>query len=76
MKSVLKPPRNKRLILEYDKLVSNFASRFNVRRCILDLPRDALFDILAAADPPTACALAGRGLHSSTFQLNLSPLCH
>jgi len=61
MKPKLKPPGSKRLKLNWDILLSNFAFKFNLRRC----------------NPSPTAALAsafnlGRGLHSSTFQLNLS----
>jgi hypothetical protein len=42
MKPVLKPPGIKRLKLEYDKLVSDFAFNFNLRRYIMDALDDAI----------------------------------
>ena len=33
MKPTLKPPGTKRLKLKYDELLSNFAFKFNLRRC-------------------------------------------
>jgi len=61
-KPTLKAPGTKRLKLKHDKLVSSFAFIFNLRRYIkaqkgMQLPE---------------ANIMGRGLHSSTFQLNLS----
>jgi len=52
----------KRLKLQYDESLSNFAFSLRLRRYTLDAPFDFNYGVV----------LAGRGLHSSTFQLNLS----
>jgi hypothetical protein len=77
MKPKLKAPGTKRLKLNYDAPLSNFAFNFNFR----------LYTALAAAMPvPTAATtsredadeggIRGRGLLSSTSQLNLSRCWH
>ena len=58
MKTMLKAPGTTRLDLAYDKLLSNFGFNFKLRR----------YTMVLAEDPQEA----GRGLHSFTFQLNLS----
>ena len=60
IKPKLKSPGTKRLKLECDGLLSNFAFNSNFRRFIkgLHVPLTKMPD--------------GRGLHSSTFELNLS----
>ena len=68
IKPTLKAPGSKRLKLDYDEPLLNFAFKFNLRRC----------NEACMANPDIARAtgggkyLIGRGLHSSTFQLNLS----
>jgi hypothetical protein len=63
MKPMSKAPGSKLLKLKYDKLLSNVAFNFNLRRYSQEFLKWAL-------QPP------GRGLHSSTFQLNLSRVGH
>jgi len=63
MKPKLRPPGTKRLKLEYDGLRSNFGFRFDLRRYIKDNKLNL---------DEYAGLLNGRGLRSSTFQLNLS----
>ena len=58
IKPTLKPSGAKRLKLKYDGPLSNFAFKFNLRRCT------------TARSTSTRC-VSGRGLHSFTFQLNL-----
>ena len=91
MKPKLKPPGTKRLKVNYDILLSISAFNFILRRYSAEehnalatemaryhnpamqfrLPRDALIR------PPTwASNIPGRGLHSSTVQLNLSRFGH
>jgi len=57
IKPTLKAPGSKRLKLKYDELPSNSAFIFNLRRYIQE---------------NFALTVAGRGLHSSTSQLNVS----
>jgi hypothetical protein len=65
MKPKLKAPGPSLLTLKYDEPLSSYAFKFNLRRYHmfgaggggLEMPGDAML---------------GRGLHSSTFQLNLS----
>ena len=59
MKPRMKPPGTERLKSEHDGLLSNFGFKFKLRRYSV-LVRDA------------AQYIAGRGLHSSTSQLDLS----
>jgi hypothetical protein len=63
IKAMLKAPGTKLLKLEYDELLSSFAFKFSLRRYMKggDLFRAKLRK-----------ELTGRGLHSSTFQLNVS----
>jgi len=63
MKPTLKAPGTKRLKLKCDKLLSNFVFNFNLRRHRTG----------GGAGPigEAATRLAGGGLHSSSFQLNL-----
>jgi hypothetical protein len=65
MKRKLKPPGTKHLKAKYDKLLSNAAFKFNVRRYKMERGYGAA----AAREHEQS---ADRGLHSSTFQLNLS----
>jgi hypothetical protein len=58
----LKAPGTKRLKLEYDVLLSNFAFGLNLRRYIM----------VATDVASRGLDISGRGLHSSTFQLNVS----
>jgi len=60
IKPMLKGPGAKRLKLKPDELLSNLAFNFNLRRYNKGLG-------------PT---MAGRGLHSFPFQLNLSSSAH
>jgi hypothetical protein len=67
IKTMLKAPGTKRLKLKCDDVASSFAFNFNLRRYILSpnmcVERKSVPDLI------------GRGLHSSTFQLNLSAVC-
>jgi len=70
IKPTLKAPGAKRLKLKYEKLLSSCAFKSNLRRST------------KAADPGKCFVPSrgleghpGRGLHSFTFQLNLSCLC-
>ena len=54
-----------RLKLKCDELLSNFAFNFNMRRYMAAMTWPASFKVDAD----------GRGLHSSTFRLNLSAFC-
>ena len=60
----LKAPGPKRLKLSHDKLVSSYAFDCNLCRYIVDCHVHA-----------PQYAFTGRGLHSSTFQLNVSAFC-
>jgi sugar/nucleoside kinase (ribokinase family) len=73
-----------------DVLISNFAFKFNLRRCTKDgkiarypviaLPKEKLVDTNGAGDAFVGGFLSqlvtGRGSHSSTSQLNLSCVYH
>jgi len=65
IKPTLKPPGTKRLKLKYEKLVSNFDFNYSLRR--YDKGKPTLVGACVGA-------IAGRGLHSSTFRLNLRAL--
>ena len=56
-----------RFNLKYDEPLSDFAFKFNLRRYIMVYPRAA-----APGGGGTILNVHGRGLPSSTFQLNLS----
>ena len=62
IKPALKAPGTERLKLEYDELLSSSAFQLNLRRYIEGLESDIKFVV----------AGLGRGLHSSSSQLNLS----
>jgi len=64
IKPKLKAPGTKLLKLEHDNLLSSFAFELNLRRYDMDLQSNSA----ALAEEQAE----GRGLHSSTFQLNLS----
>ena len=66
IKFTLKAPKTKPLKVSHDGLLSNFAFNFNLRRYnwALDL----------CVGMHTISVPGGRGLHSSSFQLNLSRL--
>jgi len=64
MKSRLKPPGTKRLKLNCDEPLSTSAFKFNLRQ----------YTVGVARYEEAALRLVGRGLHSSTFRLNLSAL--
>ena len=68
MKSTFKAPGSKLLKLEQEKLLSNFAFKFNLRRYTQGGP--GMPEMLT----PTS-AIMGRGLHSFTFQLHVSAFC-
>ena len=85
IKSPLKPPGTKRLKLiygPYDGPRSNIAFSFNLRRYMVDF--DGCFALNCSRCRAAFCAYCladcgkdahmhvGRGLHSFTFQLNLS----
>jgi len=62
----LKPPGTKRLKLNYNNLLSSFAFNPNLRRYMEG-------EAMRGADGGEASTgIVGRGLHSSTSQLNLS----
>ena len=63
----LKAPVSHSLKLNYDEMLSNVAFKFNMRRHSLVHMLDHR---LMRED--IVLLLVGRGLHSSTFQLNLS----
>ena len=73
IKLTLKAPRSKLLKLKQDKLLSNFAFNFNLRRYseTLYIPANSLTSGSTYYLRVVGCVV-GRGLHSSTFQLNLS----
>ena len=74
-KPKLKPPGTKRLKLKYDELPSNFAFKFNLRRYSegsKTIPCNAVGDFSIAGHATMKGLSLGRGVHSSTFQLNLS----
>jgi len=80
-KPTLKAPGTKHSELQYDKLLSNLALKFNLRRSILDLSRcdlsgplpDAIGDLRGLRKIMLGKSkLAGAYLHSSTFHLNQS----
>ena len=66
IKPNLKAPGSKRLKLKYDEPLSNFAFNFNLRRYI------EAEDARILTDMSLMRRMYGRGLHPSTFQLNLS----
>ena len=80
MTLTLKAPGSERLKLKYDALLSNVAFNFNLRRYTVDVDWKAGDVVVLAssnhnpdeAETVTLLTVAGRGLHSSTFQLNLS----
>ena len=85
IKPTLKAPGIKRLKLKYDKPLANVAFKFNWSRYILGGAWDEIaFDLLAIGGEGEegeeggggGVRVSGRGLHSSTFQLNLSRVCH
>ena len=65
IKPKLQPSRTKRLKLKYDEPLSNVAFKFSLRRYNLAAVIDARASELGRR-------YTGRGLHSSTSQLNLS----
>jgi len=62
IKPTLKAPATKRLKLQYDGPLYNFAFNFNLRR----------YNVAPLA---VVESHVGRGLHSSTFRLNVSAFC-
>jgi len=64
IKTTLKPTGTKRLKLNCDELLSTFAFNFNLRR----------YDMLRrrALEGAPYCHNDGKGVHSSTSQLNLN----
>ena len=77
MKPVLKAPGTKRLKLKCDESLSNFAFKFNLRRynagpLVGDIVMWATGRVPNTDRPDLGLTDVGRGLHSSTSQLNLS----
>ena len=72
IKPVLKPPRTQRLKLKYGKLLLSFAFKSNLRRYILG---SGIGNGTADDKPIILTDILGRGLHSSTFRLNMSTFC-
>ena len=75
MNPKLKPPGAKRLKLNCDVLLSTSAFKFNLRRYIMGAAA-VLFVLALEHRLPNVKTIVGRGLHSSTFQLNLSRSGH
>ena len=76
IKPTLKAPGIKHLKLTYDKPLSKFALKFNLR-CYSPVPVDKSVVGLMAKDTEPVIEqvlVTGRGLLSSTFQLNLCAL--
>jgi hypothetical protein len=71
IKPTLKAPGTKRLKLKFDILLSNFAFKFNLRRYI-KAKSGKLVGMVAAGRVGAVAMIRGRGLHSSTRQLQLS----
>jgi len=63
---MLQAPGIQRLKLEQDEPLSNFAFKFKLRH----------YTVGAGERRGRRAVERGRGLHSSTFMLNLSRLCH
>jgi len=80
MKPMLKPPGTERLKLKYDELLSSFAFKFHLRRYTKDKSKR----VITFANNADYISMRhhtyemprGRGLHSSTFYLNLSHFGH
>jgi hypothetical protein len=75
----LKPPGTKRLTLKCDKLLSTSAFKCDLRRYIsgpLPFTMYSLFTTPSTSVALSAVELGRRGLHSCTFQLNISRFCH
>jgi len=70
IKPTLKAPGTKRLKVKCDESLSNFAFNFNLRRYSVFLYLDRTH--VATVSGTRSLWDMGRGLHSSTFQLNLS----
>jgi hypothetical protein len=70
IKPTLKAPGTKRLKLEYDGLLSDFAFKFNLRCYNKETTTDGADS--GDVDDSTDAGAAGMGLHSSTVQPNLS----
>jgi len=66
IKPTLKAPEIGHLTMEHNKLLSNFGFKFNLRRYIETDLNDRKEELKRSG--------LGRGLHLSTFQLNLSRL--
>ena len=67
IKPALKAPESKPLKLEHEKALSKYAFKFNLRR-------STKVETLVDWRLNRPMVVLGRGLHSSTFQLNLSAL--
>ena len=74
IKPTLKAPRSMHSKPKYVKLPSSFAFNFKLRRYIKDRFVKEMKEGRKSNVPGTAGQVPGRGLHSSTTQLNLSCL--
>jgi hypothetical protein len=70
MKPKLKPPGTEHLKLRCDEALSNLAFNFNLRR--YSMVRAYIHYQNSATVELSSATVPGRGLHSSTSQLNLS----
>jgi len=77
IKPTLKAPGTKRLKLEYYKLLSSFAFKFNLRRYSWGggASSTARWSPCPTSSTATGSPPWGRGLQKSTFQLNVSAFC-
>jgi len=74
IKPTMKAPGTKRLKLEYDETLSDFAFKFKL--CRYMKVSQAKMEQLTSESLTMHDDAVGRGLHSSTFQLNLSRVGH
>ena len=72
IKPMLKAPGNRRLKLKHDVPLLNFAFNFKLRRYIMALNYASTINGFTHMNLTKLDVLSGRGLDSSTFQLNLS----
>ena len=72
IKHTLKAPGTKRLKLKCDEPLSDFAFNLNLRRYILSSLSSFMSIAVLLFLFLIVFAIVGRGLHSSTSQLNLS----
>jgi hypothetical protein len=70
IKFKLKPPATKRLKPKCDVLLSTSAFKFNLHHYIM-----GSLGVCAVLYALMCLVITGRGLHSSTFWLNLSTFC-